>query len=203
MTLERVPAGNRDGRAEHNVVEGRPLSQPSAVLVGSLGHQGTRYRSLLARSVRWAGFVDARYPAARGQLGAPCYTSIGSAIEDVEFDVAIVAVPHAEHQPICVRLLEAGKHVIKEKPFATSTRDAQELCRTAQRFEKSIYTVSQMRWLEGFVALKSQLNSLGDILSVTAEYRIGPDKRTLGWRRQNRMRSGASCSTSGTTSLTS
>ena len=50
---------------------------------------------------------------------------IGEVIDD--FDLAIVAVPTSGHHDLVLALLDAGKHVLVEKPIAASTEQAQAM----------------------------------------------------------------------------
>ncbi len=53
------------------------------------------------------------------------YESLGPALSSV--DAVVVAVAPGLHHRIALQAIEAGKHVLVEKPLATSTEDAQEL----------------------------------------------------------------------------
>ena len=46
-------------------------------------------------------------------------------------DAAVVATPPRAHAPVALQLLRAGKHVLVEKPMATSVADAEEMIRVA------------------------------------------------------------------------
>jgi predicted dehydrogenase len=59
-------------------------------------------------------------------------TSMDDVINDPEIDAAVVATPVSTHHPIAKRLLEAGKHVLVEKPMAASIAEAEDLHRIAQ-----------------------------------------------------------------------
>jgi len=59
-------------------------------------------------------------------------TSLDEVLADPEIDAAIVATPVSTHHPIAKRLLEAGKHVLVEKPMAASIPEAEDLKRTAE-----------------------------------------------------------------------
>jgi predicted dehydrogenase len=60
----------------------------------------------------------ARRKSVGGMLGGS-FIEAGRALEVADsFDAAVVSVPHALHEPLCVELLKAGKHVLVEKPMA-------------------------------------------------------------------------------------
>jgi predicted dehydrogenase len=59
-------------------------------------------------------------------------TDLGDVINDPEIDAAVVATPVSTHHPVAMRLLEAGKHVLVEKPMAGSVAEAEELKKTAE-----------------------------------------------------------------------
>jgi len=54
-------------------------------------------------------------------------TSVDEVVEDPEIDGILVATPVSTHHPIAKRALEAGKHVLVEKPMAASVAEAEEL----------------------------------------------------------------------------
>src|SRR2546423_13267322 len=85
-------------------------------------------------SLRWICDVDAhrlrefgrRYPFARTT------TDHRQMLADAELDAVVVATPVATHYPFVKDALTAGKHVLVEKPFTTSMREAEELLRLAE-----------------------------------------------------------------------
>ena len=74
-------------------------------------------------------------PANRQRVAAECHTE---ALADYtallgRIDAAVVATPTTLHHRIAGRLLEAGVHVLVEKPLAASRREADELVAAARR----------------------------------------------------------------------
>jgi UDP-N-acetylglucosamine 3-dehydrogenase len=65
-----------------------------------------------------------------------CVASLGEVGDD--FDVAIVAVPTARHHEVGMALLRAGKHVLLEKPLASSAAQARELAELARRVDRKL-----------------------------------------------------------------
>jgi len=49
---------------------------------------------------------------------APSYPSLTDALEDRTFDAALIAIPHHLHESVAVEALQAGVHVMLEKPLA-------------------------------------------------------------------------------------
>lgn len=70
--------------------------------------------------------------AAAGRLGLDtAFDSVDRLMADPDIDVVHVCTPNATHAAIARAALEAGKHVICEKPLATSSADAAELVELA------------------------------------------------------------------------
>src|SRR6187200_2813760 len=60
------------------------------------------------------------------------YGSYEDLAADADVDVVYVATPHARHEADTQLFLEAGKHVLCEKPFALNQRQAQRMIDTAR-----------------------------------------------------------------------
>src|SRR5689334_2719747 len=54
-------------------------------------------------------------------------------LADRDIDVVSVGLPNALHAPVTIAALDAGKHVLCEKPFAISTAQAQQMIEAAKR----------------------------------------------------------------------
>ena len=54
------------------------------------------------------------------------------AFGDRGIDAVVIATPTVTHHPLVLRALEAGKHVLVEKPIATRTDEAEQLCALAE-----------------------------------------------------------------------
>ena len=82
------------------------------------------------REIERVGWVDADQPTlakARARLELPadrCFTSLGDAVANVEADAVLITAPLFAHVPLAMEALEAGKHVLVEKPFAATIAEA-------------------------------------------------------------------------------
>ncbi len=71
--------------------------------------------------------------AAAARYGGKVYDDIGSLLSDPAIDGVIIATPHPSHAELTVAALDAGKHVLTEKPIATSLADAARITEAAAR----------------------------------------------------------------------
>lgn len=81
---------------------------------------GSRNQESADRFAREVG-ADAAYGSYEALVAAP------------DIDVIYIATPHHLHHAHALLAIEAGKHVLIEKPIAVSHREAQEIAATAQR----------------------------------------------------------------------
>lgn len=97
----------------------------------------------------------------------------------VEFDAAVVVTPPATHRPISEQLLRAGKHVLQEKPLATSIEDAEALVEIAASSGRTLMVAQNYRHFEGYLTVKQVLDSgrLGEIAAV--HIRFDKNTRTM------------------------
>ena len=86
-------------------------------------------------------------------------------------DIVYVSTPHSFHHQCVMLALEAGKHVLVEKPFAINAHQAKQMTQTAQ--QKGLFLMEAMwpRFLPAFDSIRQILNEgiLGEITSVVAD----------------------------------
>jgi predicted dehydrogenase len=83
-------------------------------------------------------------------------------------DVAVVALPHHLHAPVTRELLEAGLHVLVEKPLALSAEECGELAALAERTGRTLAVGMVRRRFPGARLVKQALESrlLGELQRV-------------------------------------
>jgi len=74
--------------------------------------------------------VDRLISLQKALPGLTSRTRLEDALDEI--DAVVVATPPRSHAPIAMRILEAGKHALVEKPLATSSAEARELVATAE-----------------------------------------------------------------------
>ena len=77
-----------------------------------------------------------KFQSTAKELGAQAENSLESLLAIAKIDTVIVTTYHPSHASIAIQCMEAGKNVIVEKPFATSSADAQKVLETAKRTGK-------------------------------------------------------------------
>ncbi|MFE5852957.1 Gfo/Idh/MocA family protein [Streptomyces sp. NPDC056500] len=152
--------------------------------VGFAGHQGKEYLPIVRESADIVGGVDPD-PAASSladEWGFPHFDLLSEAFEKVDFDAAVVTVPHSEHFPVCTRLLAHGIHVIKEKPFAVTEGEARQLIHLAQRADRSVFTLLQRNFNPVFQFAQANLARIGEPYWFSYDYHFNLAHPTTGWR---------------------
>jgi predicted dehydrogenase len=108
--------------------------------VGSLGFHHVRIlRSV--DGVQLVGFVEARPERAAqvaGELGVHAYPALDALLDDV--DAITVAVPTPAHHAVASAALRRGRHVLIEKPLATTLDEADDLLALARAHGATIQT---------------------------------------------------------------
>lgn len=153
-------------------------------MIGFAGHQGKEYLPIVQESADIVGGVDSAPPAVplADEWGFPYYGSLDDAMKSVEFDAAVVTVPHGEHFPVCTRLLAHGRHVIKEKPFAVTEPEARQLIRLAQQADRSVFTLLQRNFDPVFRFARDNLARIGRPYWFSYDYHFNLARPTTGWR---------------------
>lgn len=171
------------------VSEGKRLR---VLVVGFAGHQGTEYLPVMRRLADVVGGVD---PAPEAdeishRHGFPRFATVGEALKRVSFDAALVTVPHSLHFPLCRELLSHGKHVLKEKPFAVTAREARRLAELARSVDRSVLVLVQRNFNPAFRFAHRNLRRIGAPYWFSYDYHMNLPKPTTGWRASREQASG-------------
>lgn len=105
-----------------------------------------------------------------GTGSAKVYTDYKELLKDKSIDVVHVCTPNRSHSFITVDALEAGKHVMCEKPMAKTAADARKMLEAAKRTGKKLSVAYQHRHKIESTYLKNVINrgDLGEIYFAKA-----------------------------------
>jgi predicted dehydrogenase len=129
-------------------------------------HTEQRVHAVGSRSAERAEAFARRYGIDRSY---GCYEQL---VSDTGIDVVYVAAPNSEHRRLAVMAIEAGKHVLVEKPMASSAADAEVIVEAARR--AGVFAMEAM-W-SAFLPQSSVIRTLvddgtlGRIAVVTADF---------------------------------
>lgn len=154
-----------------------PSSSLSAAVVGS-GFIGPAHVEALRRlGVRVRGIVGSsaeRSRQAAESLGLERgYANLDAALSDAAVDVVHIASPNQLHFPQAKAALEAGKHVLCEKPLGMSATETAELVRiAAERPQQAAGVAFNIRFypLNLEAAARVRSGELGRVLAVNGSY---------------------------------
>jgi predicted dehydrogenase len=102
--------------------------------------------------------------------GAKVFTDYHELLKDPDIYAVHVLTPNVKHSEISCAAMEAGKHVICEKPMAATTADAQKMLDTAKRTGKLLTIGYQYRHIDSNKAMKAyvETGALGGIYYAEA-----------------------------------
>ena len=80
---------------------------------------------------------------------APSHTDLDALLADPELDAVLIASPDGLHAEQCVAAARAGKHVLCEKPMATTAADAERMTAACRDAGVRLGIAYHMRWHRG------------------------------------------------------
>ena len=109
-------------------------------------------------------------------------------LQDEEINLVVIATPNSSHFELARQSLLANKHVVVEKPFTTTSEQAQHLIDLARRQNRIVSVHQNRRWDGDFRTVKSLLE--GKLLGRLVEYESHYDRfrnhpRPRAWRERD------------------
>lgn len=149
------------------------MSEPVGVGIVGMGSIGVRHAEVLAtmgetvRLVAASGgtsdaLVEAGHPQAR-------HCAPDEVITHPDVEIVVLCTPSGMHGPQALAALDAGKHVVVEKPLSVDVATAEEVVRRSERCGRFVSVISQRRLEPVSQYLKRQLDTGGLGRPVLAE----------------------------------
>lgn len=102
------------------------------------------------------------------ESGLVAYPSFTALLADREVAIVLIATPNDVHKTLAIRALEAGKHVICEKPVALTVDEFKAMMAVADEMGRMLIVHQNRRWDEDFLTVRRlwQEKRIGDIFHV-------------------------------------
>ncbi|HMN30862.1 MAG TPA: Gfo/Idh/MocA family oxidoreductase [Caldilineaceae bacterium] len=134
---------------------------------------------------------DGRRQEAIDRFDCQAYTDYEQLLADPAVELVVVSLPSFLHANGAIAALDAGKHVVCEKPMATSLADADRMVVAAERTGKVLTIFQQRRYNPDFVKVREVIDSglLGRIVQIrTTESRFS---RRWDWQTLQKFGGGS------------
>ncbi len=148
------------------------------------GHIGKRHAEMINRNEEseLVALIDVKDKSILGieNYHVPLFKDLGDFLTSgIEVDVINVATPNGFHAEQGMQILEAGKHLVVEKPMSLTKQDAEKLIFKGLQKHKQVFCVMQNRYSPPSVWLKELLESgkLGKIFMVQVNCYWNRDER--------------------------
>lgn len=117
--------------------------------------------------------------AAKRYPGVISYNSVDELLADDDIELVVVNTPNDTHFDFAAKALNAGKHVLLEKPAAATSAEAKKLFDLARKLNLHLMLYQNRRWDSGFLQVKEVIESgrLGKLEEV--HFRMDRFKRAL------------------------
>ncbi len=126
-------------------------------------HEGFQLAGIVERTVKKAHLI---YPNIKS------YTSVDDIINDPEIELIVVNTPSFTHFDFALKAIQAGKHVLVEKPFTVTSKEAKALFTEANNNNCFVMPFQNRRYDSDFLSVKNVVESgkLGNIIEVHFRY---------------------------------
>jgi predicted dehydrogenase len=140
------------------------LSETRVALVGcgniaTKGHLPAYAKMPHASIVAVCDKDDRLVTAAAELTGATAYADLGKLLAAEDVDVVDICTPPVTHAPLAIQAMDAGKHVLCEKPIAHSLEDADAMIASADANGVKLMIGQTRRFDHRYVAVKEEITS--------------------------------------------
>ncbi len=143
------------------------MSAPRVAIVGA-GAMGRWHADAARRSGGTVvAVVDHHLDAARTLAGddAAAHTTLAAALK-TPLDVVHICTPLAAHLPLAIEALQAGCHVIVEKPATATLAEATTLMATARAAGRQVVPVHQFAFQDGVQRIVARRDAIGPLRHI-------------------------------------
>ncbi|UYY59467.1 oxidoreductase [Sphingomonas sp. S2-65] len=145
-----------------------------AGLIG-FGLGGTAFHAPLIDAVEGltlAAIASSRTEAVRASYPEAKVMHPEALLSDPDIDLVVISTPNATHYQLARAALENGKHVVIDKPFATSVAEAQSIADLASAKGRLAIAFHNRRWDSDFLTVRKLLDGgrLGEVLLYEAHW---------------------------------
>lgn len=110
--------------------------------------------------------------------GGKAYTSIDALLSDPDLDAVSVCTSNETHAEITIRALNAGKHVLCEKPMAINIEDCERMVKVAENVNKTLMIGQNQRFAKAHLIAKDLIEKglIGEVLTFQTTFgHSGPE----------------------------
>jgi scyllo-inositol 2-dehydrogenase (NADP+) len=117
----------------------------------------------------------------------PCTSSLEEVLHDPQVEVVVVNTPNPTHFALTKQALEAGKHVVVEKPFTVTLQEGRQLLDLARHKGLLLTVFHNRRWDGDFMTIQQVIQQkwLGEPVEYRASYdRFRNFVRSQTWKEE-------------------
>ncbi|RIX59434.1 gfo/Idh/MocA family oxidoreductase [Paenibacillus nanensis] len=139
---------------------------------GNIGGVHAQEFSKLSELCEITTITDAYLPLAQQKAAQYGIKTVAGSPEELiassDVDAVVIGVPNQLHAPLAVQAIEAGKHVLLEKPMGINSEAARQILKASSGSDRIVMVGHQMRWEAVPMAIKEQVErgELGKIYTA-------------------------------------
>ena len=170
------------------------LQQVKIVVIGA-GNRTNKYLEYAVRHperLKLVGIVEPveiRRRLVANKFGVPedaCFSSFDDFFANpIDADAVLIGTPEDKHYEPCMRAIEAGYHILLEKPIAQTKQECLDILEASKRKGVVVGVCHVLRFHPYFMKIKELVDSgeLGEIISINHYAEINIDRMTHSYVR--------------------
>jgi predicted dehydrogenase len=112
----------------------------------------------------WAvcDIVEERLQAAAKEFpGIETYNDLGEMLRKSDVELLAIVLPHNAHAPAAIQCMNAGRHVVVEKPFALTVEECDSMIAAAKKNKVMLSAYHNRHWDSNILTIKKHLPRIG------------------------------------------